>query len=339
MPKFVIGKTPDQLDREKAERLRQQEAEIRESENDRNIQLRQLANKRRRNRIIVGVVGILLILALLVFGTYNTFFKHQMNEQDVANIIQRSVVVFPDTALDGFIRSNFNKWFNDMVSFEKQQHTKGAIKSVEANLDSLTIDEVKTVNSQLVRVYFSLDITTTMENYNDEAGKEVKGDVLTNRTSFFIPIQYSPRYTEIDGKQVVYGYGYDAVSPLAYNMIKTEDSENITQTDLLKFTEENGRYDELTEAAAKNKVEKILTDLYNGVYLPEDYTYNRKFDNSIGAQFVSVVDFKMYKYPNALGYNSHITYIIRTKEGFNVQTSSYLLLKQNGTSWTLAAII
>lgn len=329
--KIVIGKTPEQLEREEAEFIRRREAEAQERNQEQERNLRLLVAKNKRNKTIVIGVIIIIVLALLVFGTYNTFIRHELNDTDVKNIIAQDVVIFPSEGIHGFIRANFETWYNKNLRYNYQGNA--SIDYVKPLLDSLTIDKIDTKSRTLIRVYFSIDIECKQADYKDSLGTTLTGKTTVTRSSFFIPIEW--HYTFNDAGTQVIKQGYAAVGNLSYFMLESNDSSEIYDNNaFLAFSGEEVAEDQAT--AARIKVDKIIRDLYAGADTSQDYIVPRKFSNPNEDIYIGIDSFKMYETANYLGYNTIITYTVQTKDGFYYSNTVYLAVKQNGSTWTIA---
>ena len=119
MAKVVLGKTPEQLEAERAKKEREQEAEIQASILERQKKIQALHSKQKTNKIIITLGVIAIAGVLITFGTYNTFFKKGLKLDDVNSAIGQARYgdIFPSEGLDGYIRDNcdenFMKYYND----------------------------------------------------------------------------------------------------------------------------------------------------------------------------------------------------------------------------------
>ena len=100
----------------------------------------------------------------------------------------------------------------------------------------------------------------------------------------------------------------------------------------MKFTSD--QEDKEVADSAKIKVTKTLEDLYEGRDTSQDFLNYLTFNN-YGAKFGSINDFKMYKEPNKLGYNTKVTYSVITKDGFTYTTTVYLLVAKSDKTWVI----
>lgn len=344
MAKLIIGKTPEQIQREEDERNKERIANIQEQEIEQQRQLRELVFKQKRNRWIVISIFSIFSIALLIFGTYNTFFKAPLNVDDVARVVYQYQSQLPDysySGLDGFIRNNFDKWYNDQLLLEQTKNN--AFEYVKGNLDSITIDEIRhdSNNAMFVRVYFSIDIETKKIDSKDDEGNIITGQTDITRTRFYIPIEY---YYNRDANGKAQTVGYAAIGRLSYYMLANTDQSDYIISDWFAFNDEY-KYEPTDNdyTSALIRVEKILTDMYNGTVDKSQYPSVRTFVNENNAKFVSISSFEFYRQPNAMNLNAYVTYIIETKEGFQYMNVNYLLLEEVGEgqskTWLIRSMI
>lgn len=162
MAKVVLGKTPEQLEAERAKKEREQEAEIQATILERQKKIQALHSKQKTNKIIIALGVIAIAGILITFGTYNTFFKKGLTLNDVNDAINQARYgdIFPSEGLDGYIRDNCDELFMKYYNDNKANQGKD-IQSVEVDNDSCYIFKVKKLSPTLAQVYFSVDIVTT----------------------------------------------------------------------------------------------------------------------------------------------------------------------------------
>lgn len=199
--KIVLGKTPEEIRAEEAAKQRELEAEILEARTERQAKIAALYRKQKQNTIIVISVSILLIISLLVFGTYNTFFKHQFDENDAMPLIEQSLngVKYPVNGLEGYLSNNCETLFEKYLSTNKNQN----IKSISVDKNSLKIDRVRKESNILSLVYFSMDITL-VENDTQVTDSElirnlIKAGLTTSKT-----VDYNDEETSDIAKKITY---------------------------------------------------------------------------------------------------------------------------------------
>lgn len=161
MAKVVLGKTPQDLEAEKAKKNRELEAEIQQKALERNKKIQALHNKQKSNKIIIILVVSFFAIVLVVFGTYNTFFKKGLSIDDVNLAIAQSIQQsrYPSEGLDNYIRDNCETLFKKYMSLDNQKAKN--IAKVEVDKDSCTISKVRKYNSSFAEVFFSVNVTVT----------------------------------------------------------------------------------------------------------------------------------------------------------------------------------
>lgn len=215
--------------------------------------------------------------------------------------------------------------------------------SVDTSIDSSvteTSDESvpeNTTNSTIVNT----DTTITLNNDSTEyymIDKDTymqKGKQTTQRYTFMIPVEYYYNYNE---QNVPVSSGYKVVGKLElYPLEEVDVFEEPESFHEYYAFDEKALVDESTLASAKQTVNKILSDIYAGTVLPQDFVNARQF-NTYGASYVRLDDFAFYTTTNPLGYNAVVTYTIQMTQGFLYTTTSYLVVEPNDTSWKITSI-
>ena len=162
--KLVLGKTPEQIESEEAEAIREEEARIQQAQVERQIKLEALHKKQKQTKIAIITITSAVAAILLVFGTYNTFFKKGISlEEDVKPEIEASInaLNFPSDSIGNYLHDNCDALINRYMSYDEKNKT---IKSIFVNKDSCYISKVKKLNASLAQVYFAVNITV---NEND----------------------------------------------------------------------------------------------------------------------------------------------------------------------------
>ena len=157
MARLVLGKTPEQLRAEEAEKQREIEAQIQEATRQRQAKIEALHKKQKTTKIAVIATVSAVSAILLVFGTYNTFFKKTLTLEDVQPSINASInsLNFPSEGLDNYIRENCEPLFMKYMTYDVKNSN---IQSVEVDKNSCYVSRVKKLNSTLAQVYFSVDV-------------------------------------------------------------------------------------------------------------------------------------------------------------------------------------
>lgn len=172
MGKIVLGKTPEELRAEEAARQRELEAQVQSSLLERQAKLEAMHKKQKKTKIAVISIGSLLTVALLVFGTYNTFFKHELTVEDVQPAINQAVnnINFPAEGLDNYLRVNCSALFEKYMSLDTSKVKN--IKSVKVDENSCYVKRVKKLSYNIAQVWFAVDVVVT-ENDSEVTDPEV----------------------------------------------------------------------------------------------------------------------------------------------------------------------
>ena len=163
MAKMVLGKTPQELEAERAKKAREQEAEIQASILERQRKIQALHSKQKSNKIIIILIVFLIAGVLITFGTYNTFFKQGLTMDEVQSSINQSMsrLTYPSEGLDNFVRDNCDELFNHYLADSSAELKKNKIASIEVDNNSCYIYKVRKLSQSMAQVYFAVDVTTT----------------------------------------------------------------------------------------------------------------------------------------------------------------------------------
>lgn len=442
--KMILGKSPEELEAEKAKALREREAKIQQAAMERQQKINALHKKQKANKVIVICVASLITIVLLVFGTYNTFIKQGLTTDDVnAQITQNtSRLSFPAEGLDNYIRDNSQTFFNKYAAIDKDSE----IESATVDKNSVNINRVIKMTDSLALVYFSADIEvktadtqvidqtvienlkkngfgvtnstskkkkknkTTEEDMNvdDDSVKEdtsevveeaaeveeesvaseeqteaaetndvvadddtgtgtidsleveskdgstaaaeyyildngivmQRGTTTSTRYNFYIPIEFYYTYADPETMQQPIANGYRPAGEMnLYSLeeINVNSLEEVTVHSTLQF-DPNQVYDETETESAKIRVDKTFKEIYSGINTDHELKLSKKF-NTYGATYVGMTGFEIYKTPNQLGYNAHVTYKIQLPQGFVYTIEDYLIVEKDGNSWVITSIL
>lgn len=155
--KMKLGKKPVEVLEEEAQRQRELESTLQEEQQIRQQKLRSLKNVQRRNTAIIICVFVFLCAVLIVFGTYNTFFKKGLTQQDIDYTVAKSInkFQFPADALDNYMRDSAEGLIYRYLTYDNKN-----FDYVDVDEDSVCISRVKVLNDSLAYVYFNADIET-----------------------------------------------------------------------------------------------------------------------------------------------------------------------------------
>lgn len=316
--KFKFGISREDREKEKAERLRQLEHEVQERNMEKTSKLQQLNRKKKTNTIIVVSTFILLSLALLTFGTYNTFFKQPLTKEEVVQVAkEQSPTLFNTTGVEGFIYNNINDVFKSKIKLDD------TLEYYEIDLSTVRVVKIETLTKTLADVEFLVDIETKKKD-TTEKDKEGKNVVV-------------PGKIEVDtwrfrALMAIVEDNYVFASDVTYRLEQENmQKEAVIISETLSF--ENIELEEPTKiAAAKTSVDGILKLLYEGNDVSERFLIQRTAD--VTDTYLGITFFELHQGQNQLGYNCICQYSIQSKEGITYSTTTYMRLIYDG-AWKI----
>ena len=162
MAKLVLGKTPEQVRAEEAEKQRKLEIEIRERQLERQKKIEAMHKKQKTTKIVFIAIVCAISLSLLGFGTYNTFFKPTLSIEDVTPVIDESISTFrfPSEGLDNYIHDNCEGLFNKYLVNDSKKVDSTIVDTITVDKDSCYISRVKKLSGNIAQVYFSVNVIT-----------------------------------------------------------------------------------------------------------------------------------------------------------------------------------
>ena len=162
MAKLVLGKTPEQVRAEEAEKQRKLEIEIREHQLERQKKIEAMHKKQKTTKIVFIAIVCAVSLSLLGFGTYNTFFKPTLSIEDVTPVIDESINTFrfPSEGLDNYIHDNCEGLFNKYLVNDSKKVDSTIVDTITVDKDSCYISRVKKLSGNIAQVYFSVNVIT-----------------------------------------------------------------------------------------------------------------------------------------------------------------------------------
>ena len=151
--KLQINKKPEELEKERAEKRRKIEAEIQQKAIERQAKLQAMRQKQKITRIGIIIVSTVIMLAMLIFGTYNTFFKKILTTNDVYNAIKVSKNTYPTFGVTEYIKDNCQTIFNTYATVDVSMYEYA---KVDAN--SVYIDDLTPISNTVARVRYGFDV-------------------------------------------------------------------------------------------------------------------------------------------------------------------------------------
>lgn len=183
MARLVLGKSPEELRAEEAEKQRELEAQVQQATLERQAKIEAMHKKQKTTKMAIIAISSFIAAALLFFGTYNTFFKKQLTLDDVRPEIYGVVntINFPAEGLDNYLRENCEALFNKYITIDNKN---SFIKSVDVDKDSCYVKRVVKMNTTLAQVYFAVDVVVSendVEVTDPEIIRQLKKAGLTGK--------------------------------------------------------------------------------------------------------------------------------------------------------------
>ena len=152
--KISLIKKPEELEAERALKQRELEAAIQAENLDRQERIVALHKKQKTMKIIIISILVIFFIAMLTFGTYNTFFKHVLDNTDVQRTVNGAINTYPVAGLDNYIRDNCEGMFVQNLNYDISKYDY-----VTIDRNSVYISKVRTQSNTLAEVWFSADVT------------------------------------------------------------------------------------------------------------------------------------------------------------------------------------
>jgi len=151
--KISLIKTHEELEAEKAQKQRELELEVQAENQAQQNRIVALHKKQKTMKIIMVSVFVVFFIAMLVFGTYNTFFKHVLNTNDIQYQINGAINTYPVEGLDNYIRDNCQGMFMQNVNIDQAKY-----EYIDVDENSVYISKVRLQNNTLAEVWFAADV-------------------------------------------------------------------------------------------------------------------------------------------------------------------------------------
>lgn len=327
MANFNFRTTQEDVEKREAAELRQQEAMIQRRTQERNIKLQKLNRKNKRNRIILILLFLLFFIGMLVFGTYNTFFKQTLDETQINNLIKQQTQTFNTYGVEGFLHNSVAAYFQDMSSTTSTNEDSD-IEKFELDPNSVRVTRIGIITPDTAVVYFNANVTVKQaDGYREEHGEKVAyvGETTYNEYQFRVVLGYKDK-----------GYRYESQLDIQPEILNDDYSyDQIEESTYLSF--DANEIEEIEDQAKVNdvrlKVDRILADLYEGKNVGSDSDTNKFNTNDT---YLGITEFKMYEKDNPLGYNAVCSYTIETIDHLTYTNTVYLKIVPNGdNSWKI----
>ena len=269
--KISLGKTPQELEEEEARKRREIEAEIQASVLQRQQKIAALHKKQKTTKIIIIIVVIVISLILLIFGTYNTFFKKGLTIDDVRPEIYNATfgLGFPADGLDNYIRDNCDALFFKYISTNDGGNN---IADISVDKNSCNIFKIKKLSNTFAQVYFSVDVSVTKKD-STVTDQDVINDVLKKSAIKELSTSSSSSQIDDSSESSTDKSQENKSDTTVDSNLSTEDSSNIESNNLLATYQD---YYILNDGTVMEKGE-TTTERYN-FYVPIEFYYN--YDNN-----------------------------------------------------------
>ena len=267
-------------------------------------------------KIIVTGFIIIFSLFLLVFGTYNTFFKKEKSIAQLAAEINRAnaTTPFPTEGIEGFLNMNIYELLIENITFLKGTNT------ITIDKESINIIKIAKKSSSIANVYFNMKlITNSGEEYHN----------------FFIPIYYDWETRS-----------YHPAGQLTLSINNNMNSTKIVDNDILGFKDFPKASEEDVKLATI-----YLNNFFILVYNTPNANYSQFLteDKLLGDKnltFDRITKLELYTKDNKNGYNCKVEYIVTMSEGLKYITTTYLKIEKIKNpvdpakpSWLIKAIL
>jgi hypothetical protein len=225
---------------------------------------------------------------------------------------------------------------NEEVSAEDMLNAE---TSEEVVTEEVTTETTEVVNEDVSMSANEISMSSgkgqDINEYYITSGGQImqRGKTTVTRYEFCLPIEL------VNDKEKGVSYYRPASDMSIYSLIDPHQSEfeEIEVHSAFLFNEDT-LVEESEKNAAKIKVDKTLSDLYNKRDTSQDFLNVRQF-NTYDATYISLDTFELHTETNALGYNATVTYTIKTPQGFYYSVSTYLLVEKSGTSWVIKKML
>lgn len=275
--------------------------------------LQKMYKSLKMKKISFIIIVFVVIAALLIFGTYNTFFKHQMTGQEMTAEVNKynKESGFPDQGVQGFLKQNINTIIKPYAYFSD----KNGASTIHVDPSSIFVTSIVKKSSSIANVFFQCTITTD------------KGETTHN---FYLPVEFNwDKFAYFPAGELelaMRGIENGTTENKGNNMVKSFqgiDEDKANKEDAQKFVE-NFLIAVYNSDGAMN-----LGTMYKGAYQLGDP--NLSFD--------SIIEFYIYTGSNKLGYNATVKYVVETTNGLKYTDFTYLNISKSGDSWIINEVL
>lgn len=264
-------------------------------------------NLLRRRKTLLFALLVMTLIAMMLFGTYNTFFRHEWTPSEIAYMANRynGRTNFPDDGIQGWLTSNVCDVIQSGASLAQR------VKEVEVRDPVLT--KVVPRGDTYANVYFYCTVETNL-------GK--------NRMNCMLPMYW-------DAEAWTYCMAGDVIMTPAPSV---DSSVKKVGNPYLQWEEEAVKADAETTKSASTAVESFMTMLYDGK--PVDTWYVGDPLDTKGMKFIRMESFELYEARNLNGYNAVAVVVVQTDGGVQFTTKRYFDISPEGSrAWIITAVL
>lgn len=190
--KLQLGKSPETLEKERAEKQRKLEAEIQQRNAERQAKIQALHKIQTRNKILIISFISILFIAMMTFGIYNVFIKKVIPEERIVELsdieIARKVNTYPSSEIEGYLSNNIQNLLAKYIKMDDN------IESVIADKNSVHIVKIQTISNTLAQIDFSVDVTVKEK---DERVSDPEVIAILQKNGLQMPVEEEPTTEEI----------------------------------------------------------------------------------------------------------------------------------------------
>lgn len=263
-------------------------------------------------KIIFLLIMAVIIIALLVFGTYNTFFKHEKTAAEITAEVNKynQESGFPDQGVLGFIKQNVNIWVSELTYFDENN---GAVTK-EVDINSVFLTAITKKSSTIANVFFQATIVTD------------KGPTTHN---FYIPVQF-------DWDK----FAYYPAGQLELAMRGIENGSKVQEGSNKISSFEGIEKDKTNTENAQKFVTDFLDAVYNSPNQSLDTRYKGNYKlGDVNISYKRLLSFTLYQDYNLMGYNAVAEYEVSTSNGLVYKNITYFNLVKSGDSWLINQVL
>lgn len=258
--KLILGKTPEEQAAEEAKKQRELEISIQQSMIERREKIEALHKKQKINKIIILTTFGIVLTTLMVYGTYNTFFKKGLTIPEVEQQVVLPYVTplyFPAEGLDGYIQNNIQNLFNKYVKLGQ-------------GYDYATVDEdsvavtrvVRANNNKNATVYFSANVNVKQSDI-EITDETLKKAILDSGLNYKVDNSTTEEVTtEADTKE--------SKNTKTQTISTTGKKETTKNSDTKENTKANSKEKATTEVTTVATTEEVTTQVDNSIDTAED---------------------------------------------------------------------